>query len=75
MGVLMTIGEAPDGMQVDVKLVKVEHAVILWPDLPPEPPFYDDCNEAVAVVAAAGGGVVVSKATYESEWFIHAPHV
>lgn len=57
------------------RVVKVEYAVVLMPgDEKPEPPFYDDCHEAQAVVMMAGGGLVVQKAYYETDWMIHEPH-
>jgi hypothetical protein len=58
-------------MQMQLRKVKEEHAVILWPDTPPEAPFYEDCNEALAVVELAGGGFVVSRAVYETPWMEH----
>lgn len=73
MGLLMGMPSGQEPLQLN--LVKVEHAVILWPDCPIEPPFYDDCAEAQAVVAAAGAGVVVSKGYYETDWVTHVPHV
>jgi hypothetical protein len=68
----------PDGFaspeMLDLKLAKVEHAVLIWPDAKPEPPFYSDCREAWAVVVAAGAGMVVTRVTYQSDWWIHEPH-
>lgn len=68
----------PDGFAnaetLDLRLTKVEHAVLLWPDSKPEPPFYDDCREAWAVVQAMGQGMVVTRVTYISEWWEHEPH-
>jgi hypothetical protein len=57
-----------------LKYKGTKHAVVLFEGDTPEPPFYDDCREAGAVVAMAGGGMVVSKVVYESEWVIHEPH-
>lgn len=61
-------------MPTELRLTKTEYAVILWPGDEPEPPFYDDCREAGAVVAFAGAGVVAMKGYYETDWLAHEPH-
>jgi hypothetical protein len=62
-------------MAVELKIVKIEYGVILFKDDgEPEPPLYDDCAEAQAVVEFAGGGVVVMKGYYETGWNVHERH-
>lgn len=62
------------GPSIPIYLTKVQHAVILFEGDTPEPPFYDDCQEACRIVAMAGGGMVVSKMYAESDWFAHDLH-
>lgn len=58
---------------INLKLVRTEYTVLIWPDVPPQAPFYDDCKEADAV-AEATNGTVVMKAYYESDWMPHDQH-
>ena len=60
--------------EIELRATKVEYAVVLWPDTPPDEPFYDTCREASDVVMMAGGGFVVQRAYYETGWLPHEPH-
>lgn len=56
---------------VNLRLEKVEHGVIMWPDEKEPLTIFEDCGEALATCMLAGGGFVVSRATYVSDWMPH----